>query len=189
MSLREQHPNLFKICLINFSHADYAIQYNPYNRQPTIEYVLEVDDDYLQSIDIDRHQIKLEPTEMGFCWIPTRESDRLDIAQERLLRDNRCPGAYRFNNLERFLTRVASSNCRCILPFPESSETLELNGVVYESWSPQLLSYRDLKKTWKGDETCINNAHSIHLQCAVNPEGDCKSCKDYEKSPSSFSND
>jgi hypothetical protein len=30
-----------------------------------------------------------------------------------------------------------------------------------------------------GDQSCINNANSQYLQCAVNPLGDCANCKDY----------
>jgi Family of unknown function (DUF6464) len=31
-----------------------------------------------------------------------------------------------------------------------------------------------------GDERCLNNARSEYLQCAINPYGDCKTCKDRE---------
>jgi Family of unknown function (DUF6464) len=31
-----------------------------------------------------------------------------------------------------------------------------------------------------GDPTCINNARSPYLQCAVNPSGVCGSCKHWE---------
>jgi hypothetical protein len=30
-----------------------------------------------------------------------------------------------------------------------------------------------------GNSRCINNARSPHIQCAVNPTGDCGDCKDY----------
>lgn len=32
-----------------------------------------------------------------------------------------------------------------------------------------------------GDVNCENNARSPYLQCAVNPSGECRLCKDYER--------
>lgn len=33
---------------------------------------------------------------------------------------------------------------------------------------------------WRGDRSCIYNAMSPQLQCAVNPEGNCSNCQHYE---------
>jgi hypothetical protein len=58
------------------------------------------------------------------------------------------------------------------------SEILSRTGVTvnefnsaFENKTPQLL----------GDLTCLNNARSPYLQCAINPTGECDRCKDYEK--------
>lgn len=32
-----------------------------------------------------------------------------------------------------------------------------------------------------GNHRCAFNAHSMHLQCAVNPLGDCESCEHFEE--------
>ena len=32
-----------------------------------------------------------------------------------------------------------------------------------------------------GDTSCINNAQSPHLRCAINPSGPCDGCSHYEK--------
>ncbi len=31
-----------------------------------------------------------------------------------------------------------------------------------------------------GDQTCANNAKSVHLRCAINPCGPCEGCPDYQ---------
>jgi hypothetical protein len=57
------------------------------------------------------------------------------------------------------------------------------------SWDSQLNGLTDLQcyyqnpRTWGGhlgDPTCLNNAKSAHLRCAVNPCGPCEGCKDYQ---------
>lgn len=40
---------------------------------------------------------------------------------------------------------------------------------------------QELKSQAIGDTTCLNNANSKHLRCAVNPSGPCEGCKFYEK--------
>jgi hypothetical protein len=37
------------------------------------------------------------------------------------------------------------------------------------------------KPQFIGDTSCLNNARSPYLRCAINPDGGCLSCKDYEK--------
>jgi len=34
-----------------------------------------------------------------------------------------------------------------------------------------------------GDPSCLYNARSSHLRCAVNPQGPCEGCKDFEPHP------
>ncbi len=34
-----------------------------------------------------------------------------------------------------------------------------------------------------GDASCLNNALSPHLRCAINPSGPCEGCPDYELRP------
>ncbi len=34
-----------------------------------------------------------------------------------------------------------------------------------------------------GDVTCVFNARSPHLRCAVNPDGPCRSCRHYQAKP------
>ena len=38
-------------------------------------------------------------------------------------------------------------------------------------------------KYFIGDSSCVNNARSPYIRCAVNPEGPCDECKHFEKSP------
>lgn len=35
-------------------------------------------------------------------------------------------------------------------------------------------------KYFIGDTTCINNAHSPYVRCAINPSGPCDGCSHYE---------
>lgn len=40
---------------------------------------------------------------------------------------------------------------------------------------------RPVTKYFIGDTTCINNARSPYIRCAVNPEGPCNECVHYQK--------
>ena len=40
---------------------------------------------------------------------------------------------------------------------------------------------RPITKYFIGDTTCINNAHSPYIRCAINPEGPCDECAHFEK--------
>ena len=40
---------------------------------------------------------------------------------------------------------------------------------------------RPVTKYFIGDTTCINNARSPYIRCAINPEGPCDGCIHYEK--------
>ena len=40
---------------------------------------------------------------------------------------------------------------------------------------------RPVTKYFIGDTTCLNNAHSPYIRCAINPEGPCDECAHYEK--------
>ncbi len=40
---------------------------------------------------------------------------------------------------------------------------------------------RPVTKYFIGDTTCVNNAHSPYIRCAINPEGPCDGCTHYEK--------
>ncbi len=40
---------------------------------------------------------------------------------------------------------------------------------------------RAVTKYFIGDTTCVNNAHSPYLRCAINPNGPCDECVHYEK--------
>ncbi len=40
---------------------------------------------------------------------------------------------------------------------------------------------RPATKYFIGDTTCVNNAHSPYIRCAINPEGPCDQCIHYEK--------
>ena len=40
--------------------------------------------------------------------------------------------------------------------------------------------HRPTTKYFIGDTTCINNAHSPYIRCAINPEGPCDQCIHYE---------
>ena len=42
-------------------------------------------------------------------------------------------------------------------------------------------SHRPVTKYFIGDTTCINNAHSPYIRCAINPDGPCDQCTHYEK--------
>ena len=39
---------------------------------------------------------------------------------------------------------------------------------------------RSVTKYYIGDTTCVNNAHSPYIRCAVAPEGPCEGCVHYE---------
>jgi len=40
---------------------------------------------------------------------------------------------------------------------------------------------RATTKYFIGDTTCINNAQSPYIRCAINPNGPCEECSHYEK--------
>ena len=40
---------------------------------------------------------------------------------------------------------------------------------------------RPVTKYFIGDTSCINNAHSPYIRCAINPEGPCDECSHFEK--------
>ena len=40
---------------------------------------------------------------------------------------------------------------------------------------------RPVTKYFIGDTTCVHNAHSPYLRCAINPCGPCDECPHYEK--------
>lgn len=40
---------------------------------------------------------------------------------------------------------------------------------------------RPVTKYFIGDTTCVNNAHSPYIRCAINPNGPCDGCLHYEK--------
>ncbi len=40
---------------------------------------------------------------------------------------------------------------------------------------------RPITKYYIGDTTCVNNAHSPYIRCAINPSGPCDDCSHYEK--------
>jgi len=40
---------------------------------------------------------------------------------------------------------------------------------------------RPVTKYFIGDTTCVNNAHSPYIRCAINPEGPCDECAHFEK--------
>ena len=40
---------------------------------------------------------------------------------------------------------------------------------------------RPVTKYFIGDTSCINNAQSPYIRCAINPEGPCDECSHYEK--------
>ncbi|MGB5633296.1 MAG: DUF6464 family protein [Waterburya sp.] len=40
---------------------------------------------------------------------------------------------------------------------------------------------RPVTKYFIGDTTCVNNAHSPYIRCAINPDGPCDECVHYEK--------
>lgn len=40
---------------------------------------------------------------------------------------------------------------------------------------------RPVTKYFIGDTSCVNNAHSPYIRCAVNPHGPCNGCTHYEK--------
>ena len=40
---------------------------------------------------------------------------------------------------------------------------------------------RSITKYFIGDTTCVNNAHSPYIRCAIAPEGPCEGCVHYER--------
>ena len=40
---------------------------------------------------------------------------------------------------------------------------------------------RPVTKYFIGDTSCVNNAHSPYIRCAVNPDGPCDGCIHYQK--------
>ena len=49
-----------------------------------------------------------------------------------------------------------------------------------DSYYPQRNRRRSVTKYFIGDTSCINNARSPYIRCAINPEGPCDECQHYE---------
>jgi hypothetical protein len=61
-------------------------------------------------------------------------------------------------------------------------DRLNRSSYDYSDDSPGLRNHRrPVTKYFIGDTTCINNAHSPYIRCAINPEGPCDECVHYEK--------
>ena len=63
----------------------------------------------------------------------------------------------------------------------DSRSRLNRNFSYGNDSHPQRDRRRPVTKYFIGDTTCINNAHSPYIRCAVNPEGPCNECSHYEK--------
>lgn len=53
----------------------------------------------------------------------------------------------------------------------------QLGGVTVDEFN----SAFDKTPQFIGDTSCLNNALLPYLRCAINPDGECLLCKDYEK--------
>ncbi|MGL6342041.1 MAG: DUF6464 family protein [Waterburya sp.] len=81
--------------------------------------------------------------------------------------------SYRYHNSSSYLNDYSEDSLRN-RDYP--SETMN---------STDLLRNRDRRrpvtKYFIGDTTCINNANSPYLRCAINPSGPCEGCVHYEE--------
>jgi hypothetical protein len=69
-----------------------------------------------------------------------------------------------------------------ILSVYHDREQLDYHSYSYDRSSSSLNDYRrrPVTKYFIGDTTCINNANSPYIRCAVNPDGPCEGCVHYE---------
>ena len=58
---------------------------------------------------------------------------------------------------------------------------LHRNSYGHSRSYPQRDRRRPVTKYFIGDTTCINNARSPYIRCAINPDGPCDECQHYEK--------
>lgn len=72
---------------------------------------------------------------------------------------------------------------RNLLHNEQYRESTLSSGLIHrvQSNSPSGSYRRPVTKYYIGDTTCINNAHSPYLRCAINPSGPCDECAHYEK--------
>ncbi|MEL6927471.1 MAG: DUF6464 family protein [Cyanobacteria bacterium J06600_6] len=65
---------------------------------------------------------------------------------------------------------------------PSYRERLHRNAYDYSNdVYPAQDRRRTITKYFVGDTTCINNANSPYIRCAINPEGPCDDCIHFEK--------
>jgi hypothetical protein len=70
-----------------------------------------------------------------------------------------------------------------ILSVYNEREQSDDNSYSYHNSSYSLDDYRrrPVTKYFIGDTTCVNNANSPYIRCAVNPDGPCEGCVHYEE--------
>ena len=57
----------------------------------------------------------------------------------------------------------------------------QTDGYSYDSYPLYSDRRRPVTKYFIGDTSCINNAQSPYIRCAINPEGPCEECSHYQK--------
>lgn len=60
-------------------------------------------------------------------------------------------------------------------------DSVRVRGIISTSELCELLNNGISQKLFIGDITCLNNARSPYLRCAIKPGGECKGCSHYEK--------
>lgn len=81
---------------------------------------------------------------------------------------------------ERWQTRLRRAQIASPYHYRErlNSDTYGYNRDSYSLHSDRR---RPVTKYFIGDTSCVNNAQSPYLRCAINPEGPCDECPHYEK--------
>ena len=81
---------------------------------------------------------------------------------------------------KRWQTRLRRAQIATTYYLPERLHR-DIDRYSRDSYSRYSDRRRPATKYFIGDTSCINNAQSPYIRCAVNPEGPCDGCTHYEK--------
>ena len=81
---------------------------------------------------------------------------------------------------ERWQTRLRRAQFITTNYHPERSLD-RIDGYNHDTYPLYSDRRRPVTKYFIGDTSCINNAQSPYIRCAINPEGPCEECSHYQK--------
>jgi hypothetical protein len=114
-------------------------------------------------------QDRARPYDKIFAVHPNPDIDleKLNNSQVDALRRRVESCGYGFFDVERLVQNLEDKSLRAV-------RFAEIQRLLRET------SARPSQVEVLGNQNCINNARSLHLQCAVNPTGNCQECPEFQ---------